>query len=190
MSQDYTIPLFGMLHVYTGDGKGKTTSSVGLCVRAAASGKKVLFIQFDKDPLDDTYYSERKVLFKMDNVTLIPTGCNRRLDDGTFRFGVEPQDTAEAERGLAETEKGIDSIEYGLVILDEIVTSVTYSLIKKEDLQKVIDLWAAKGKKHDLVLTGRGAENWLIEQADLVTEMKKIKHYFDKGFLARKGIEF
>jgi cob(I)alamin adenosyltransferase len=190
MNQEYTIPLFGMLHVYTGDGKGKTTSSIGLCVRAASADKKVLFIQFDKGPHDDLHYSERKMLFKMENVTLIPTGCNRRKEDGTFRFGVEQSDLDEAERGLREAHAGIESTAFGLVILDEIVTSVTYNLIKREDLQKLIDLWTANGKKHDLILTGRGADNWLIDQADLVTEMKKIKHYFDKGFLARKGIEF
>lgn len=190
MTQDYKIPSFGMLHVYTGDGKGKTTSSIGLCIRAAASGMRVFFLQFDKGPQDSQYYSERKILSQVNNLTLIATGCNRMMDDGKFRFGVIQEDIDEAQRGLEETRIALESGAYELIILDEIISAAKYSLLKNEDIQKVIDLWVSFDKKQDLVMTGRGAEDWLIEQADLVTEMKKVKHYYDRGFLARKGIEF
>lgn len=180
----------GMLHVYTGDGKGKTTSVIGLAIRAVASGKNVLIVQFDKGPVDNSYYSERTVLRTMENITLIATGCERMSDGQNFRFGNEKRDLEEAQRGVHETFLAIDSGKYDMIILDEIITGVTYGLLKPENLEDIIDRWRENGRTSELVLSGRGASEQLIEQADLVTEMRSIKHYFDKGVPARKGIEF
>ncbi|MBU1024093.1 cob(I)yrinic acid a,c-diamide adenosyltransferase [bacterium] len=180
----------GMLHVYTGDGKGKTTSCIGLAIRSAGAGHNVLIIQFDKGPDSDTLYSERKVLKGIDKITLIPTGCNRREPDGTFRFGVDQNDIDEANRGLSEIRKGIRSGNFDLIVGDELITSASTGLIKKEDLKDVVSEWLESGRKCELILSGRNCDDWLMENADLVTEMKKIKHYFDKGTLARKGIEY
>lgn len=179
------------MHVYTGNGKGKTTSCIGMAVRASGAGLSVLFIQFDKGPADGTdLYSERKVLCSIDNVKLIPTGCARVQSDGVFRMGLIDEDYSEAKRGLEEVAIGIKSEKYQLIILDEIVTATTYGLIEKDDLMNVLSLWIENGRKCELVLSGRGAADWLINQADLVTEMVKIKHYFDEEIPARQGIEY
>jgi len=180
----------GMLHVYTGDGKGKTTAAMGLALRASGAGMKILIVQFDKCPDDYNHYMERKILMRMDNIVFIATGINRMLNNGTFRFGIEPGDSDEAKRGLMEAKKSIENGNYGMVILDEAITALSYGLISESDLRSIIDLWKQCGKKSELILTGRGATEWLINEADLVTEMKKIKHYFDKGVKARIGIEF
>ncbi len=191
MTQEPSTSQESRLHVYTGDGKGKTTSCVGLTIRAAGAGLSVLFIQFDKGPVDDSnLYSERKILWSIDNVTLIPTGCARVQSDGVFRMGMTDEDYAEAKRGLGEAVTGIKCKKYDLIVLDEIITATTYGLIEKEDLVNIINLWIENGRKCELVLSGRGATDWLIEQADLVTEMVKIKHYFDQGIPARHGIEY
>ena len=180
----------GMLHVYTGDGKGKTTACIGIAIRSAGAGHNVLMIQFDKGPDNDTSYSERSLLRGIEKITLIPTGCNRRKPDGTFRFGVDQRDIDEAKRGLVEVEKGIKSGSFDLVVADEIVSSVSTGLITMKDLKDIVSIWYENGRKCELVLSGRNCYDWLTEKADLVTEMKKIKHYFDKGTLARKGIEY
>lgn len=191
MTQESSTSNEGRLHVYTGDGKGKTTSCVGLAVRASGAGLSILFIQFDKGPPDDSnLYSERKILHSIENITLIPTGCARVQSDGSFRMGTTNEDKIEAKRGLDEAVTGIREGKYDLIILDEIVTSTTYGLIQKEDLESIVNLWIECGKKCELVLSGRGASDWLVNQADLVTEMKKIKHYYDKGIPARHGIEY
>ena len=85
---------------------------------------------------------------------------------------------------------GIDSGNFDIIILDEIITGVSYKLIEESRLKELISHWRNSGQKCELVLSGRGADEWLIDQADLVTEMRKIKHYFDRGVEARKGIEF
>jgi cob(I)alamin adenosyltransferase len=190
MSQSLNSIDQGMLHVYTGDGKGKTTSVIGLAIRAVASGKKVLIVQFDKGPVDNSYYSERIVLGTLENITLIATGCERMSDGRNFRFGNEQRDMDEAQRGVKETLGAIDSGKYDMIILDEIITGVTYGLLKQENLEDIINRWRKSGQSSELVLSGRGASDKLIEQADLVTEMRSIKHYFNKGIPARKGIEF
>jgi cob(I)alamin adenosyltransferase len=126
----------------------------------------------------------------MENITLIATGCERMSDGQDFRFGIEPSDLEEAQRGMRETLSAIDSGKYDMIILDEIITGVTYGLLKPENLEEIITRWRENGQSSELVLSGRDASDKLIEQADLVTEMRSIKHYFDKGIPARKGIEF
>ena len=180
----------GMLHVYTGDGRGKTTSAIGLALRSAGAGFKVLIVQFDKGPDNSDHYSERKSLAQIKNIKLVVTGLDRMQHDGSFRFGVENGDIEEAKRGLAEATKGLLGNDYKMIILDEIITACSYSLIPEKDLGDIVGIWRKTGRRTELVLTGRGAPSWLSDDADLVTEMRKIKHYFDKGVKARAGIEY
>jgi len=178
------------LHVYTGDGKGKTTSCVGLAIRALGAGKKVWLIQFDKG-YDGTneHYSERLILRTLSGLRLDPTGCERMMPTGCFRFGVRPEDLAEAQRGLALSLEAVASSEYDLVILDEVLSAELYHLIKEQDILDLVALWREKGRA-ELVLSGRTRLQSILDAADLVTEMKKVKHYFDEGLPARLGIEF
>jgi cob(I)alamin adenosyltransferase len=182
----------GFVHVYYGGGKGKTTAAIGLAVRAAGAGKRVAFIQFDKgfDPERGEHYSERKVLRAIPGVTLIPTGCERIRADGTFRFGVTEPDLAEARRGLAEARKAIEALSYDLVVLDEALGALAYGLVEEADMVSLLDLHARGGKRAELVLTGHKLPDEVLARADLVTQMKKVKHYFDQGVAAREGIEF
>jgi cob(I)alamin adenosyltransferase len=186
-SADVTKP---RLHVYTGDGKGKTTACVGLAVRAVGAGFRVWMIQFDKGfDGENEHYSERKVLRTLPGLRLDPTGCERIMPDGKFRFGVTSEDLAEAARGLDLAREAVLSPGFDLVILDEILSAQRYKLIQEEDLLTLIALWREKGRC-ELVLSGRTKLQSVLDAADLVTEMKKVKHYFDEGLPARLGIEF
>lgn len=178
------------LHVYTGDGKGKTTSCIGLAVRAIGAGHKVWFIQFDKgyDGVNE-HYSERKILRTLPGLRLDPTGCERMKPDGRFRFGVTPEDLAEARRGLALAREAVTSPDHDLVILDEVLSAQKYHLLKESDILELIALWRERGHA-ELVLSGRTSLKSILQAADLVTEMRKLKHYFDEGLGARLGIEF
>jgi len=178
------------LHIYTGDNKGKTTAAVGLCVRALGAGRKVAMIQFDKGYDGDfEHYSERNILRKLPGMTLVPTGLERMKKNGRFRFGVTPADRKEALRGLDEARRAIREGDQDLLVLDEILSAVTYKLVEEKELMELVDLYLGN-RRHELVLTGRAASKALIEKADLVTEMKKIKHYFDAGIPAREGIDY
>lgn len=179
------------LQVYTGDGKGKTTACVGLAVRAVGAGHRVAFIQFDKGfDGENEHYSERKVLRTLPAITLEPTGCERMMPDGRFRFGVQPQDRAEAERGLALAREAVISSAYDLVILDEVLSAQQYHLLKEGEVLALLNAWEEAGRPCELVLSGRTKLQSFLDRADLVTEMKKVKHYFDDGLPARLGIEF
>ena len=178
------------LHVYTGDGKGKTTACVGLAVRAIGNGFRVWFIQFDKgfDGVNE-HYAERRVMRALAGLRLDPTGCERMLPTGRFRFGVTDEDKAEARRALALAREAAASADYDLVVLDEILSAQQYHLITEEEILDVIALWRREGRA-ELVLSGRTKLRSVIDAADLVTEMKKVKHYFDDGVPARPGIEY
>jgi cob(I)alamin adenosyltransferase len=180
----------GQIHIYTGDGKGKTTAAVGLAVRAAGAGLKVEFLQFDKGSEAEDFYSERKVLRGLPNVDVQPTGKIRMMPSGQFRFANSPPDFAEAKRGLELAAKAIESGKYQLIICDEILSCILTTLVKESDVLDLIDVFEKSGRKADLVLTGRSLPESIKSKADLVTEMKLIKHYFNKGLPARKGIEF
>jgi cob(I)alamin adenosyltransferase len=181
-------------HIYYGYGKGKTTSAVGLAVRALGAGKKVAIVQFDKG-YDGTneHYAERNVLRRLKElglyIELYPTGCERMNADGTFRFKNEEQDFTEAKRGLAIAKDLIVNGIQDLLILDEAIATVSYNLLAKEDIEELIDLYK-KNKRYELVMTGHKLWEGLEEKADLITEMRKVKHYFDNGIPARPGIEF
>ena len=178
------------LHVYYGYGKGKTTSCIGLAVRALGAGKRVALVQFDKGyDGEHEHYSERHILRTLDGIDLYPTGRERMLPDGSFRFGVEPEDLEESRRGLLLARGLIQEGAQDLLILDEILAAVAYDLLERSDVEALLDLYD-KERRSELVLSGHKVWDSLVERANLVTEMRKVKHYFSKGVDARPGIEY
>ena len=178
---------FGKIQIYTGYGKGKTTAGLGLVIRALGRGKKVAIVYFDKG---GNHYGERNILDKLagDNFSYHVTGAPRFDPEAkTFRFGVEEQDINEALRGLRLVKDFFQANHLDLLVLDEINSTITLGMLKLED---VLELLATKPAKLELVLTGRDCAQALLDIADLVTEMKMIKHYFYQGQEAREGIEY
>ncbi len=168
----------GYVHIYTGDGKGKTTAALGLALRAAGAGLKVFFAQF----LKNGTYSEHRALERFSDLIQV-----RQYGRGCFVSGKpKDEDIEYAKKGLEEVKQIIGSGKYDLVVLDEINIAVYFGLI---DVDEVLELIRQKPANVELVLTGRRADSRLIEVADLVTEMKEVKHYYKKGVLARVGIE-
>lgn len=167
----------GYIQVYTGNGKGKTTASLGLSLRAVCAGKKVFFGQFVKG----MKYSELNAVKFLPNFTMEQFGRN------TFIFGNPSQaDKDEAAKGLKKAAEVLASGEYDVVVFDEINIAIFYELFPIEDVLKMLD---NKAEKTEVILTGRYAAPEIIEKADLVTEMREIKHYYTQGVPARKGIE-
>lgn len=168
----------GYVQVYTGDGKGKTTAVLGLAVRAAGAGLKVFIAQFVKG----AEYSEIKALQRFaDLITL------KQYGRGCFiHQEAAEEDIRLATAGLAEVEKIMLSGEYQMIILDEINIATHFTLFPVE---RVLELIGKKPVGVELVLTGRRADPRVIEAADLVTEMREIKHYYQQGVAAREGIE-
>ena len=168
----------GYVHVYTGDGKGKTTAALGLCLRAAGAGLKVYIAQFIKG----LPYAEHDALGRFsDLITCVPFGR------GCFiRRKPEQEDLDAAAGGLAAVCEVLDRGEHRLVILDEVNVALELGLLPLVD---VLDLLDRRPTDVELVLTGRGAPPELIERADLVTEMREVKHYYQQGVLARSGVE-
>jgi cob(I)alamin adenosyltransferase len=176
----------GLVQIYTGQGKGKTTAAFGLALRAAGQGNKVLIYQFLKPESIDT--GERFSL-KLGTVRIRVEALDIEWDMATS-FDDEKK-VAEAKAAISEVlDRLAQTAEkrfYDVLILDEIVFCLSKGLAKLEDIKNLID---RKDSTVELVLTGRGANEELIAMADLVTEMKNIKHPFDKGIKARQGIEF
>jgi len=170
----------GLVQVYTGNGKGKTSAAFGLALRAAGRGLKVYIIQFIKGGFD---YGELYVIDKLPNLKL------KAFGRGKFVTEKPPgkEDIKLAGEALALAEEVVKSGEYDIVILDEINVTLNLKLIKTEN---VLELIKNKPKHVELVLTGRHAPSQIIEAADLVTEMKEVKHPFNKGYQARKGVEY
>lgn len=168
----------GYVQVYTGDGKGKTTAALGLALRAAGAGCKVFIAQFAKG----MPYSELAALERFEDLITMRQFGRRRFIHGK----PEPADVDAARKGLEESRKAVISGEYDVVILDEANIAVHFQLFSEKDLLALID---AKPEHVELVITGRKAPKSLIERADLVTEMKEVKHYHTKGVKARGGIE-
>jgi cob(I)alamin adenosyltransferase len=177
-----------MVHVYTGDGKGKTTCAVGLAVRASGAGLRVLVLQFDKGFSEEDHYSERFSLRTLPGVEVIGTGAERMMPSGRFRFRNNDEDFAEAKRGLELAREAIRADEWDLIVLDELVTCVQTDLLSESDVESILDLHG-RGSRAELILTGRGAWAALTERADLVTELRMEKHYFEKGVRLRRGID-
>ncbi len=192
----YLLIIMNELHLYYGYGKGKTTSVVGLCIRALGAGKSVAFIQFDKGyDGENEHYSERHVLrdlIKMGyKLELHPTGCERMNPDGTFRFKNNSEDLKEANKALSLAKEIMNrKKKVDLLILDEGLAATAYHLLKKEDLLEFIDAYEKLNKPFELVITGHKTWPEIEKRADLITEMRKVKHYFDKGVPAKLGIEF
>lgn len=163
---------------------------MGLCVRALGHGWRVALVQFDKG-YDGTneHYAERRTLRRLPGIDLHPTGCERMNPDGTFRFGAEPRDIEEAKRGLRIAADLLRVGGHRLVVLDEVLSAVMVGLFGKDEVMALLDLHA-NNPVAEVVLTGWNAWPELIERADLVTEMRKVKHYYDAGLGARPGIEY
>lgn len=170
----------GLVHIYTGNGKGKTTSAVGLVVRAHGQGLRCCFIQFMKGKFP---YGEVKVLRKLKGVTVKQFGTLEFVRKG----GQKRVDRAEAKAALEYATKAMASGRYDLVVMDEVCVAEFMELVKVKD---IIDAVKGRAEKVEVVMTGRKAKGSLIRLADYVTEFKKTKHPFDKGVLGRKGIEY
>ena len=168
----------GYVHVYTGDGKGKTTAAFGLALRAVMSGKKVFAGQFVKS----MKYNETKLEQLVNNITI------KQYGRGCFIYGdPEEKDREMAEAGLRECAEIMRSGEYDMVILDEVTIALHFKLLTVKEVLKAIE----EREPHvEVVVTGRRAPEELIEAGDVVTEMKEIKHYYNTiGLEAREGIE-
>ena len=168
----------GYIQVYTGNGKGKTTAALGLAIRAAGAGLKVFISQFIKMG----EYSEIKALKRFaDLITVEQFGVGRFIKSKPSNEDIEA-----ARNGLEKVKVILSSGEHNVVIMEEANVAAKLGLLSVPDL---LEIMAAKPDDVELVITGRGADSRIIEQADLVTEMKEIKHYFQKGVAARVGIE-
>lgn len=182
------------VHVYYGYGKGKTTAAMGLAIRMLGSGGSVAIVQFDKGhDLENDHYKEMIIFRKLEvlgyPVEIHSTGCERMNEDGTFRFKNADEDFAEAKRALDISRKLITKGKQNLLILDEILAASAYHLIEEKDVLDILDLYY-KNRRFELVLTGHKLFPGLEDKVGLITEMRKVKHYFDKGIQAREGIEF
>ena len=170
----------GLVQIFTGNGKGKTTAAMGTIVRAAGHGLRILLVSFMKG---DYEYGEYNTLSKIPNVEISSYGFHHLIDPSD----IKPEEKEQAEMALAKAREAVTSKKYDIVVLDEVNVALGYNLI---ELDEVIRLIKDKPSDVELILTGRYADNRLIELADLVTEMVKVKHPFDKGIKARKGIEY
>ncbi len=168
----------GLVHVYTGNGKGKTTAALGLAIRAAGAGMRVLFARFMKT--EDS--SELMALARLEDLIIVRTYGR----PGFITGGPDPEDMRIARAGFADTVEAVCSGDFGLVVLDELLVAVHFGLVTVED---VIRLIGEKPLQAELVLTGRRADPRIVERADLVTDMREVKHYYQAGIPARKGID-
>jgi cob(I)alamin adenosyltransferase len=172
----------GLLIVYTGDGKGKTTAAVGLAVRASGYKRKVLFLQFIK-----AWPTGEKEALKM----LEPYVTFLQMGEGFVGIWGDRKDRKEHKNAASEAfefaKEKIDSNEFDVIILDELNVAISEGLVELDD---VLECIKNRPEGLDLVVTGRGAHNKIIELADLVTEMKEIKHPFQRGILAKRSIDF
>jgi cob(I)alamin adenosyltransferase len=170
----------GLLVVFTGNGKGKTTAALGMAVRAAGHGMKVLILQFIKGAWT---YGELHSLGKMEEVEIKPLGSGF-----TWKKESLEEDRGLAEAGWEEAVSEMRRSHYDMIVLDELNVVLSYGLLPRE---AVVETLKNRPAKPHIVVTGRNAPDELIAIADLVTEMKEIKHPFrDRGLKAAKGIEF
>ena len=168
----------GYVHVYTGNGKGKTTAAIGLAIRAAGAGMRVFIAQFVKG----MHYSELDALDRYaDRITLKQYGRECFIEKEP-----EEEDIQAARQGLEEVKGILASGDYQMVILDEANIATHYNLFSPDELIEVV---RSKPEAVELVITGRNADPKVVALADLVTEMKEIKHYYNRGVQARAGIE-
>jgi cob(I)alamin adenosyltransferase len=187
------VPLArGLVQIYTGDGKGKTTAALGLALRAVGHRLRVCFIQFMKGEWD---LGERRAAGRLSPELEIhyfaprDWGNHSEAAEGTAWWQLPPSDDdrAKAQEGLAFATQALASGNYDIVILDEVFPALSYQLIS---LDQIMSLICARPPQVELVLTGRGAPAEVIAAADLVTDMKVVKHPYDRGVRAREGIEY
>ena len=169
----------GYIHVYTGPGKGKTTAALGLGLRAAGAGMKIHMVQFMKG----RRYSEIDTIEKIKNFTITQHG----RDEFVSKENPEQIDIDLAQKGFKYAKEIIKNGKLDMIILDEINVAVDYNLVSLDDIIKFIE---EKPEKIELILTGRYAHPEIVRNADLVTEMLEIKHPYQQGVEARKGIDF
>ena len=170
----------GYIHIYTGNGKGKTTAALGQALRAAGNGLKTLIVSFMKD----FPYGELKCIQHLSEWIRL-----EQYGDDHFVLNKEPpgdSDLKAAKQAFKRAEGAMSGGEYDMIILDEICVAIYFGLLKTAD---VLLMLARKPERIELILTGRYCPEKLIAEADVVTEMREIKHYFQKGVLARRGIE-
>ncbi len=166
------------IHLYTGNGKGKTTAALGLALRAAGAGKKVFIAQFVKG----MHYSELTALKRIPEIEIKQYGLDCFIENKPT-----PKDIEAAQKGLSEVKTIVKNKPIDMLVLDEVCIALHYQLF---DVKEIIDLLKNKPANMEVVLTGRYAPRELYEFADLITEMNEIKHYYQRGIEARKGIEY
>ncbi len=171
----------GFIHVYTGNGKGKTTAALGLALRAAGWRKKTYIAQFMKKSQYGELFSIARHL--SDFITIEQFGIPEFHHSG---HEVTPEERNAALKGIDAVKKAMTSSVYDIIILDEANILAYFKII---DIHFILDIIASKPAHIELILTGRGAPQEFIDRADLVTEMKEVKHYYTKNVQAREGIE-
>ena len=170
----------GLVQIFTGEGKGKTTAALGAVIRALGYGLRVYVAVFMKGEYP---YGEWVTLSKLPNVSIARFGSGAFINPAN----VKPEEIEQAKQALAAAREAMLSGNYDLVVLDEVNVATAWNLV---DLHDVIRLIQDKPENVELILTGRYADKELVKIADLVTEMLKIKHPYDEGMLAREGIEY
>jgi cob(I)alamin adenosyltransferase len=170
----------GLVQIFTGDGKGKTSAAIGAVIRALGHGLKVYIAFFLKG---DYPYGEGNILSQLPNVTVESFGTKDFVDPKN----IKPEEKEQAKLALAAARRAMLSGSYDLVVLDEVNVAIAFKLLELDEVLRLID---DKPEGVELILTGRRADSRLIKSADLVTEMLKIKHPYDKGVAGREGIEY
>ncbi len=172
----------GLIHIYCGDGKGKTTAGMGLCARAAGAGLRVLIIQFMKDNSS----AERSLLGLSENITFEKGPAQEK-----FSFEMTPEEKAERkalyEKRLREAARRAVEENYDVLFLDESIYALRAGLLEETWLLEFLE---KKPEKLEVILTGQEPSAALIQAADYVSEIRKVKHPYEKGVAAREGIEF
>ena len=170
----------GLVQIFTGDGKGKTSAATGAVIRALGHGLRVYIVYFMKG---DYPYGEHNILAQLTNVTMDRYGSLNFVDPAN----VKPEEKEQARQALAAAREAMLSGSYDLIVLDEVNIASAWNLVEVDEVIRLID---DRPDDVELILTGRRADTRLIKAADLVTEMLKIKHPYDEGIVAREGIEY
>jgi len=168
-----------LVHVYTGEGKGKTTAALGLAVRNIGHGNRAMVVQFLKSP---GFYNECRAADRLENLDIFSNAPSCLV----FEEGPREEDRKAACEALEVAGEALSSGRYGLVVLDEITIAIRYGLVRVEDVVKVV-----KGRAEgvEVVLTGRYAQPELLDMADYITEMRCVRHPYERGILSRSGID-